>query len=1332
MRSTFPTHRHIQRSGAAALVVVLALIVLLTGVIVAYFSRTMNERQVSNSSASETNVEIFAQGAADAVVADLMQEIAAGSVVTSPAAGVNIYTPGAPATAVPAITGFVPAFTSGTETDGLANIVKWSVNQPFYTGTNYNTANYPAPNRATGVSTTTASLNGRSISLARWNKPLLMQPTGTDDPTPRTAAFKAPDWILVNRNGANPATFDPGMISSRTAPGSVVGRYAYVIYNEGGLLDVNVAGYPSVSSVAQFSAKPALAYADLTKLQDAAGNSLLTGSQVDQIVGLRDFVSAQASGTLPAYTFLSGSSYYNFVITNQNGFLTIGGRALSHNQSDRMFSSRQQLISVLTQSIATPANIASVQSALQYLGTFSRDLDQPSFLPDPNRPKIASNKVVDNYAGNDAAGGDSVINPSFLSARVGTPFIRNDGSQAQSGELLVKKRFGLSRLAWLTYLGPSATRNLSATSTAQQDPDADIAALKNSGVSTDFLRQGTAANIEKYFGLDWNNAGYWTYVHDGGSGHIPTLSDVVAANREPDFIELLKAGINAGSIAKGATNPNGQPEESGPFIRDTSLDCAILQIAANIIDQFDCDGFPTRIRFTSNGKLHELRGVENLPYFHRLRNATIFAKLPVPLSGTDPLTDTGLFVAVNEPEIWNPHDRKSSAGNPRPASLRLVTDGALLDDTGAALSSYNTGVSIAGASTGANPTNNFRLPPTYPAQYDTVATPKTFVPCGDSTGPVSATSTFTADSTELDFTDNNGALFHEPTLLIKPGVPAGSNLSMGPKHALRAFAGDSRVRSCSMNAGTANEGIQCLCDPLAPGAPTPYIGIYRGEGPLRWVVSGTIITIGDYLTMVNPASGSYGQTCRMQYEVNGGTWITYDQKMGPDTEHQSWASNPVTIEATALATYTFAQNFPLGSRAWAGACDPRTARFGIHNASGRGDVGANSVGLTVWTDQSNNMLTSERPSSASGVGGYSGTYTLPFVGGWYPPPATWQSSTAIFYFRYGLLAQNDPHALSDGRSIRNTNGVDNYPSGVQAPQYYTDPDGVARRGMAAYVPPSASGPANTTFGLPEATATGTNANIFANQGASRPVVLNRPFHSVAELGYVFSDAPWRNVDMFTPESGFAGLLDVFCIQDTNRADAMIAGKVDLNTRQQPVLKALLAGGYADEFDVSGTSVLSAADANAVAAALIQRTCGTAPNQGPILNISDLVGRWNKSVNASLGGVDGSQAYAGFSSDLSAVFTGTAPAPSSATVPTAAAMHNIERFRETPVRVLGATGTARVWNLMIDVVAQTGRYPASANGLAGFMVEGEQRLWVHVAIDRLTGQVIDKSVEVVKE
>ena len=71
-------------------------------------------------------------------------------------------------------------------------------------------------------------------------------------------------------------------------------------------------------------------------------------------------------------------------------------------------------------------------------------------------------------------------------------------------------------------------------------------------------------------------------------------------------------------------------------------------------------------------------------------------------------------------------------------------------------------------------------------------------------------------------------------------------------------------------------------------------------------------------------------------------------------------------------------------------------------------------------------------------------------------------------------------------------------------------------------------------------------------------------------------------------------------------------------------------------------------------------------------------------------------------------------------------------RECVVRAFSEACQTRTWNLMIDVIAQSGRYPSNASTLAGFLVEGEQHYWVHVAIGRFTGQVIDKQIEIVNE
>jgi len=58
---------------------------------------------------------------------------------------------------------------------------------------------------------------------------------------------------------------------------------------------------------------------------------------------------------------------------------------------------------------------------------------------------------------------------------------------------------------------------------------------------------------------------------------------------------------------------------------------------------------------------------------------------------------------------------------------------------------------------------------------------------------------------------------------------------------------------------------------------------------------------------------------------------------------------------------------------------------------------------------------------------------------------------------------------------------------------------------------------------------------------------------------------------------------------------------------------------------------------------------------------------------------------------------------------------------------------RVWNVLIDVVAQSGHNKPNAQSLQNdFIAEGEQHYWVHVAIDRFTGQVIGKQIEILAE
>ena len=106
------------RTRAVALVIVLAFVVLLTGLVVAFFTRAQSEKQISDSSVSQTKVEVFSEGALATIIGDLKQEIVANSTSLSPtptpATGFSvIYRPATPANAVPAFAGVVPTVSAG-------------------------------------------------------------------------------------------------------------------------------------------------------------------------------------------------------------------------------------------------------------------------------------------------------------------------------------------------------------------------------------------------------------------------------------------------------------------------------------------------------------------------------------------------------------------------------------------------------------------------------------------------------------------------------------------------------------------------------------------------------------------------------------------------------------------------------------------------------------------------------------------------------------------------------------------------------------------------------------------------------------------------------------------------------------------------------------------------------------------------------------------------------------------------------------------------------------------------------------------------------------------
>src|SRR5438105_12550892 len=198
------------KKRGAALIIVLAFLVLLSGIVLAYLSRTTSDRKLAHGTFSENRADLLARSALDVVVGDLKQEIVIGS-TKSTFNGYTIYTPTSNANMLPKRSGNPTPSPSGAA-DPIPNLVRRS----WFSDSNLSSQ---IRSRASAVnSTTDVPLNTRSIGIARWNKHYFVpryDPSSTSvdstPPSPYAAqfnpnpivntGFKSPDWVLVTRNG---------------------------------------------------------------------------------------------------------------------------------------------------------------------------------------------------------------------------------------------------------------------------------------------------------------------------------------------------------------------------------------------------------------------------------------------------------------------------------------------------------------------------------------------------------------------------------------------------------------------------------------------------------------------------------------------------------------------------------------------------------------------------------------------------------------------------------------------------------------------------------------------------------------------------------------------------------------------------------------------------------------------------------------------------------------------------------------------------------------------------------------------------------------------------
>ena len=634
-----PSHKFQASSPRGiALVITMALVILLSFMVIAFFSMVTTNRQIENTSAGGVTARLLAEGAVGAIQADLRQEIIAGSDVEN-----GVYYPKKhPVTGLPNPEYMVPKRIGSVFVDD---------EKPEYVNVLKQSGKASAAGSAifmeSSAKSTEPANNGRLISAARWSAPMLTGAEFTGGNTTNT-----PNWIFVTRTGYT------GTINTQNAA-NVIGRVAFNVYDVGGLLNINASGFAprdgTIDVSAEMNRKGSTVWADLRALKpdinaDKFADPVAWPAKW-RVTG--DWKSGSDPGAFSLFNPATSAAYYERTGW-RTAFLQHAGTA-----SDRVFASRQDLIRYAKAYPGTFPPNGNLIPGLQHLTHWSRWSNTPTFRHDETRTYTKAVVVGVTAGGNDYDNATSrkAANPFFPTVKVAAAFQRKTLDQAgnlinrpgtagtaQPGEPLVKYRFPLNRLSLM---------KRTTTGVGKEHP------------------------IYWAFGLTrgGNVSDPWVYSALNASARIASLDQVAAQNREPNFFELLKAAIHAGSLGKASGGGAIVPRDN----LDGNLDLQVWRLGANLIDQYDADSFPTIIRlpagtswddtnYLGSGTMKvKIYGIESLPQVQGVLEVWKWTSnrntSSTPLGGT----------IIMQPVLWNPHDitTYTDPGSGTPTKFRV-------------------------------------------------------------------------------------------------------------------------------------------------------------------------------------------------------------------------------------------------------------------------------------------------------------------------------------------------------------------------------------------------------------------------------------------------------------------------------------------------------------------------------------------------------------------------------------------------------------------------------------------------------------------------------------
>lgn len=829
------------------------------------------------------------------------------------------------------------------------------------------------------------------------------------------------------------------------------------------------------------------------------------------------------------------------------------------------------------------------------------------------------------------------VNPAPLTIKHTSDITLPDGTKLKAGDPVAFRRFPLRRIELITQ---------SSTATKEDTNP-----------------------IYRHFGLHRENKeSPWIYDH-GANNRILTLAEVKSRGREPDFFEMLQAAIISGSLG-GSAGPyvsTGVKYATSTESLDENIYRQILMIGANIIDQYDTDDFPIAItlRDAANAEM-SIYGIENLPYINEIG---ILPYRPAAL----PRKRVRAYLQF---EVWNPHQNAATANTD--LDLRVVASNGIGN-----LQLGNASYSDGSGPARFNELYNAPVASAYKKAYDaSFAADFPYVSFSPGSDTASGGINFSTLQNRIDFgylEFKNSPKLQEPFLLTAPGDPAAVANFGYPPFAYDGTGGGT-TSPTSIVEETTPESLPLLDAPEYPQLSSPNGLKFDESTPVKF--AGIMIAQKDLaddradgrpdqMSFGEQALGCYGLISMVMSNVNPlaidlqvktpNGWQTYQriqniQAINTANRTGVWGAQGDT-PASRASSISFIRPYVaikperkatpevilyVGYNTIT-AFDPRTARFtyilrDVYGPLSTGNYGTSSNARIVGNGTNLDWITATSPGTERS---------------------------------FSALGAN----------------IANHPSGQQ---YYKDPDGVVRRGDAEERPEVPV--ADQVNPIYSGYNTAAPFNVLRGKMEDRPVILNRAFQSVGEMGYAFRDLPWKTLDFSTKDSGDNALLDYFSIEETaldaNRRP-LRAGVINPNTASSPALEAIILAAMRKE--VGGTSL------DQTAAQSIVQSLRASIASSPLSTIANLPGLADSS-----------------------------------SFPLATGKILRKTEKEAFVRALAPVSEVNVWNLMIDVVAQSGRFPPNATNLKDFVVNGEARYWIFAAIDRTTCKVIDLQFELVTE